>query len=337
MRHDKKIIPIFSEMRSEKAYSWEIARDENYHEYRRLWKEYPEKQAISNGPLHLDLETTSNCNLLCPYCPRTAPALKGEFPVGSMSFKFYSDIIDQRAEFGARSVKLNFLGEPLLHPDLSKQIRHAKKRGFVDVMLNTNATLLTESMSHKILDAGLDSIFFSFDSTDRETFRKMRVGADFDEVKRNIFNFIEIKDSGGYNHVHTRLNVTLLKQSKEDLTQLQDMFLDKVGIIGFGRAINPNEKFGGYGIVENFVCAQPFQRIFINYDGTVFPCCLDRFALMKMGNAHDTPIVDIWHNEKYQLLREHMKNGTYHELELCQDCYAPHCKQDTVISASSEL
>ena len=321
-------------MRTKDAYAWELARSTDYHNYRKLWKELPLKQEVLTGPLHLDLETTSDCNLLCPYCPRTAPALKGEFPIGSMSFDFFCNIIDQAAELGSKSVKLNFLGEPLLHPDVSKQIRYAKKQGFADVMMNTNATLLTKHVSNELLDAGLDSIFFSFDSANRATFKKMRVGADFDEVKNNIKSFIKIKNEKGYDHVHTRLNVTLLKQSDDELDALRNMFLDEVGIIGYGRAINPKESFSKYGVVDDFVCAQPFQRMFINFDGTVFPCCLDRYASMKMGNAHESTISEIWHNQQYQLLRDHMKNGTYYKLDLCRDCYSPHCKQDVVVNVS---
>ena len=36
-----------------------------------MWQEIPEKKITTNFPLHLDIETTNVCNLLCPMCPRT--------------------------------------------------------------------------------------------------------------------------------------------------------------------------------------------------------------------------------------------------------------------------
>ena len=50
----------------------------------------------------------------------------------------------------------------------------------------TNATLLNDTISKKIIDSGVDVVFFSVDGASKETFEKIRVGANFERVKENI-------------------------------------------------------------------------------------------------------------------------------------------------------
>ena len=132
-------------------------------------------------------------------CPRTVLIARGTFAdVGLMEFDLYKKIIDEGEKYNLPSVKLQYLGEPLAHPDLGKQIKYAKDAGVLDVMFNTNATLLTEEKSHEILESGIDAIFFSFDSMDPDTYNKIRLGANYDEVMENILQFLDIKKKYGY-------------------------------------------------------------------------------------------------------------------------------------------
>ena len=172
---------------------WPKYRGPEYWEYRKNWTEYPKKMYVSDYPLHLDIETTNVCNLLCPMCPRTIQIDKGSYvDIGTMSMDFYKKIIDEGTANGLRSIKLNYLGEPLLDRYIVERIQYAKSKGVIEVMFNTNATTLTDEMSHKLLEAGLDSIFFSVDSFSREIFNKIRIGADYDKVVQNIINFVKI-------------------------------------------------------------------------------------------------------------------------------------------------
>ena len=88
---------------------------------------------------------------------------------------------------------------------------------------------------------------------------------------------------------------------------------------------DPEKDYGSeFGIVNDFACAQPFQRIFISWDGSVFPCCEGNKPDMIMGNANDAKLINIWHCEKYNIIRNRMRNGTYYKIPLCNKCYRPH-------------
>ncbi len=135
---------------NETVYSkkWEEFRDEKYHEYRKKWSQCPIDKIVPDFPLHLDIETTNACNLRCPMCPRTILIEKDNFSkIGFMTKDDYANIIDQASKYGAYSIKLNYLGEPLLHKDVVWQVEYAKKKGLVDVMFNTNGALLTKDLS----------------------------------------------------------------------------------------------------------------------------------------------------------------------------------------------
>jgi radical SAM protein with 4Fe4S-binding SPASM domain len=318
----------YSEIRAKpKRTDWELARGPEYWEYRRKWEEYPKKLYAGDFPIHLDIETTNACNLRCPMCPRTVMALDKAGKVGFMDFEFYKSLIDQGAENGLCSVKLNYLGEPLIHPDIVKQVKYAKEKGIIEVMFNTNAVTLTEELSRKLLEAGLDSIFFSVDSPYPEKYNKIRVGADFHQVVKNIKKFVELRNKLGHKHVQTRVSMVLMENTPRELEDYKKFGLEELGVdaVGFGELIEyplKGDKYPKYFNPE-FVCAQLFQRMFIMWDGVVTPCCVDNDRELVMGNARKEKLKDIWHNKKYETLRKTHINGKYYEIPLCRRCYVP--------------
>ena len=127
------------------------------------------------------------------YVPKNRNDGKQNFwKVENFDMKTYEEIISTGVPLGLKSVKFQYLGEPLVNKNLVKMIKYAKEAGVVDVMFNTNASLLTEK-SREIILSGVDKIFFSFDSPYREEFNKIRVKGDYDLVLKNIKNFMKVK------------------------------------------------------------------------------------------------------------------------------------------------
>ena len=306
--------------------AWEKFRNENYWQYRKDWEEYPKKGITPDFPLCLDIETTNICNLDCIMCPRTVLIAREAYSdIGLMSFDLYKKLIDEGEKFNLPSVKLQYLGEPLVHPEVGKQIKYAKDAGIVDVMFNTNATLLTEEKSHEILEAGIDAIFFSFDSMDPDTFNKIRVGADYDKVIENILRFLDIKEKNGYDHVHTRASMTIIEQDIEDLEKFKEFWLEHVDVAGFGLYKDtPEGEAKDSPYFPDFQCAQPFQRLFIMWDGVATPCCVDAEREYIMGDANKQSVHDIWHGPEARLLRGSQLNGCYKDIDICAKCYVPY-------------
>ena len=337
-KDDIKPNATFAEIRKNpnEKMEWEKYRSKEYWEYRKNWEEYPKKGITPEFPLCINIETTNVCNLDCIMCPRTVLLARGTFAdIGMMEFDFYRKLIDEGEKYKLPSVKLMFLGEPLAHPDLGKQIKYAKEAGVLDVIFNTNATLLTKEKSHEILEAGIDGIFFSFDSMDPDTFNKIRLGADYEKVMKNIHNFLDIKEKYGYKHVATRTSMTIIEQGVDDLDSFKNYWLDYVDSVGFGiyYDVNEDESYKDSPYNPNFSCAQPFQRLFIMWDGIATPCCVDENRYYKLGNAHEESIYDIWHGTKAKHLRKAQTNKCYKDIDICSRCYFPFTELDGQIIA----
>jgi len=340
---DIKPNATYSEIRSEDL-EWPKHRSPEYREYRRKWNEYPKKLHVPDFPLCLDIETTNVCNLKCTMCSRTIQIEDGTYvDIGTMSWDMYKKIIDEGSKNNLCSIKLNYLGEPLLDKYIIKRIEHAKKHGVIEVMFNTNASMLTEEMSHKLLEAGLDSIFFSVDGINPETYNKIRIGTDYDTVVNNIINFVRIKNEGNYKHVQTRTSMTVLPGMEKEAEEYVKFWLPITGQVGFGEwvdargkgtiKISGTKKSGTIHEYDNynpdFVCSQPFQRMFVMYDGVCTPCCIDVSRGYELGDVKKNTIKEIWKGERFQKLREAQISGRYPEIDICRTCYMPHSQKNT--------
>src|SRR3989338_3581958 len=80
---------------------FDTATDERIKEYRLKWRENPEKFIVENFPIHLDIESTSICNLRCPFCATAHE----DYPRGFIAFELYKKIIDEGKGSGLYSIK----------------------------------------------------------------------------------------------------------------------------------------------------------------------------------------------------------------------------------------
>jgi len=309
--------------------AWESRRSEEYKTYREEWNNNPKANKLNGFPLHLDIEATSACNFLCTMCPRTEMMENKTFwKVENFDMKTYEEIISTGVPLGLKSVKFQYLGEPLVNKNLVKMIKYAKEAGVVDVMFNTNASLLTEKKSREIILSGVDKIFFSFDSPYREEFNKIRVKGDYDLVLKNIKNFMKVKKELKSDTPITRVQMVLMKDNQKEWEDFQKLFsnlVDTIAYIDYLDHGNQN-KHEEKGVVElgsrkkKFCCPQLWQRMFVHPDGVVTPCCLDSNREMVMGNIKENSIKDIWKNELYQDMRKKHLAGKIDEIPTCKKC-----------------
>jgi hypothetical protein len=283
-------------------------------------------------PLHLDIDPTSRCNLRCTMCPRTwylERNITGWAPQGpgDMDFALYERLIREGSGKGLHSVKLNFLGEPLLYPRLADMVKTAAEAGLF-VMLNTNAVLLTAEMSCSLLEAGLTDIFFSFDSPYPAEYEAVRVGAKYDQVLKNIAGFMAAKDEGPYKHVQTRASMVLPEDHPAPHRLQEDyirLFRDlKVAEIGFGLPTVMDRNYAPLN-PPSFVCPDLFRRMFVFRDGVCGPCCGDWDRKIPIGEVSGGQTLEsVWQGEAYTLLRRKHRQGRYQEIEACRICSVPY-------------
>ncbi len=290
------------------------ATDE-YREYRRCWEENPKEFILRDMPLPLDIEATSHCNLRCTFCDRQILVDKGM--LGSMDMKLFKHILNQFDQ-GNRlwGVKFSYRGEPLLNPHIPEMIRYAKQRGVLDVYFNTNAMLLTEQKCRDIIEAGLDRISISIDGTEKISYETVRVGAKFDTVVGNIETLLKVRKEMKSASPKIRIQTVKLPGiDDEAYKQKWKYFADEVAMLEY-----TDESKRENGIEAKWACPQLWQRLTIEWDGSVFACNNDSLRGLYLGNARERSIHDCWHDEKLMEIRELHKKGLSHRVKACDGC-----------------
>mgnify|MGYP001244874913 CR=1 FL=1 len=302
---------------------------EKYAEYRNMWFENPLKNIVNDVPIHLDIEATSACNMRCTMCPRTDMLLDGTFwKIQNFNFDLYKKIIDESTiNKNLKSIKFQYLGEPLINKKLSKMIKYAKDKQVIDVQFNTNASLLTEKKSIEIINSGVDKIYFSFDSPYREKYNSIRIDGDYDKVLNNIKNFMKIRNGMNLKKPLTKVQMVLMKETQDEWYDFKKLFEPIVDTVGYGMYLDhgthnkaDKELFKKKKNQKPFCCPSLWQRMFIHPDGIVTPCCLDAKRNLVMGNINENSISEIWNNEKYQKMRDLHRKGEYKKINECKNC-----------------
>ncbi|MGD8398753.1 MAG: SPASM domain-containing protein, partial [Anaerolineae bacterium] len=70
-------------------------------------------------------------------------------------------------------------------------------------------------------------------------------------------------------------------------------------------------------------CRRPASLMYISASGNVLPCCFSPFTTrdypgLVLGNAFETPLIDIWHGAAYQRFRSALQSDT--PWECCDRC-----------------
>ncbi len=325
---DTPIDHNFHQESNAKILRWEATCSPEYWEYRQRWEQDPQNRIVHGYPIHLDIEATNACNLKCVMCSRTELIAEKKFwKIQAFDFEKYKQLIDEGVANGLCSIKYNFLGEPLMNPRLVELIKYAKQRGVVDVMFNTNAMLLDEKTSRGLISAGLDKLFFSFDSADPDQYHAIRVGADYHTALNNIRRFMEIRDEMGEVSPFTRVSMVLMKENQKQWQDFYDLFepiVDAVAWVDYldhsGHAEQERTLVEIGSRKNKFCCPQLWQRAFVHPDGIVTACCIDATREMPLGNIFEQSLQDIWQGKKYNELRDLHTNGRYEEIPICARC-----------------
>ena len=156
------------------------ARKENYDRYVESTKKGWE-DVVDYLPIKMDYEVSSICNFRCTMCLISQNA---DTRPRQMTFEEFKMSLNEQA--GLVEVKLQGLGEPLLNIDFFKMVRECVDRD-IWVRTTTNGSLLHRDDSYKrMIDEKIGEIQVSVDGATKETFEKIRRGADFDVVVRNV-------------------------------------------------------------------------------------------------------------------------------------------------------
>jgi len=128
---------------------------------------------------HAEFELTNHCNTRCLHCPHE----KISRPKGRLEMSTFMTVTDKIRDYsnGSRySLSFSGMGEPLLHPSIFQFVRHVSHEARTSFA--SNGAALNEENVHRLIDAGLDQIYFSFNGDEPKLYEKMMGGLKFDRA-----------------------------------------------------------------------------------------------------------------------------------------------------------
>lgn len=143
-------------------------------------------------PVVLRIETTNRCNYCCPKCACGSgldPRPKSDIDLCSAK-----GLIDEFSRYGM-IVRLDGLGEPLLHENCYELIKYATDLG-LSTMLSSNLSIIPGGVS-ALIDSGLSHIIVSIDGLTQDVYEKYRVGGNLTNVLSNLNELIAAKKASG--------------------------------------------------------------------------------------------------------------------------------------------
>lgn len=276
----------------------------------------------------INIEISNVCNLQCSFCPEVVREKK------LMTPEVFRKIIGEVAPL-TDLVCLHLMGDPLVHPKLSKFIDICEEAK-VRIFLVTNGVLLQNEKAEQLLRSPLQQVNFSlhsffdnFPSKDPAPYLERifsfteRALSERPDLYLNyrLWNLNDPQGTATDNHemlrrVCERFGVTA--PSEIDVRRKKSVHLKNRLYLHFDTEfIWPGldlEVLGTrgrcYGLSSHFG---------ILADGTVVPCCLDKEAAIPLGNATETSIDEILKSPRaLQMVKGFRENKLIESL--CQRC-----------------
>lgn len=284
-------------------------------------------EELFDSPRSLIVNAMPGCNYRCPKCPFHSPLVDNETKkrYGSpMSVDNYARILERAKEYKRLSmVSPTISGEALAHPYIVELVRLTHKAGFA-CGFTTNAALLDERMTDRLIEAGIGILAFSVDAVDQGTYAKLQGNA-LAKVESNILTFRRrfIERHGSF------LGTMSFVVSEENQREIE-MYKDKWLSLGFQvifyarhdwqNSMNP---FFRNNMLDQpkLPCPSLWHSLFLSHDFTAIACGRELVAEYQVDaklSFLDSDPFDFWRSQLLRRLRDQMINET--RLRFCAAC-----------------
>ena len=269
------------------------------------------------------IELSKGCNRSCGFCG-IPTSIKG-----LMDKKTFLNILKELHPGKTKRVEFILHGEPTLNPniyDFSKLVR--EKLPEASISLLTNTDIFKRKGFDRFLDLfrnGVNQI--QADLYDEEQsdwfFENLQIyKKDMETLGIDIYDYYKDR----INPFHFRGNKKILIITKE-WEGLNNSYICTRNFHTFGGNI-PYEKWSKFSegkvTISSFpmrkVCTEPLKYASVFYNGTIGLCCRDGSMSINLGNVNNESLLDVWHGEKYQIVRLLLKLGKRELLLPCILC-----------------
>lgn len=289
------------------------------------------------GPLRMTISASQVCNFKCFFCTHSLDreeVLKTGFKFKNMKYEELVNLANQLLEFSEplKLIVFSGMGEPLLNKELPNMIKYLKENKVAErIEMYTNASLLDEVMTHKLVEAGLDGLKISIEGLTSNKYKEIcGFDLDFEQLVTNVRYFYENK---GNCKVYVKVIDACLEGIEEEerfydifgdicddifiehLSDCQPLTGDCDGVVVANKTMyNDDAKISK-------VCPLLFYTLYADADCNIYPCVtLGLPVEFAVGNFRNERIKDIWNGEKIRVLRLKHLDGEREKINICSDC-----------------
>jgi len=276
----------------------------------------------------VNFEPCAVCNINCAYCNFEHKNNREKFLDKYVFLKVLSELYV--GPYNLKQISLSQSGEVLLHPDFKELVRMLKTYKDLGlrtkrIVMNTNLMLLTEDIIDFLLDIDVFTIIScSIDGKNKESFERLRKGADYDKCMKNFLHLVRKKSIRNNKKLEIRVNNGNDIHSNK-LYYDDDFFntiylADKVIKYDF-HDWNGNIDVEGYKpSVNKGFCQFMFNTVLITTDGGVAKCCNDLNASTVYGNIKSKTLNEVYHSDRRKEYLKLMYNNKRYMVKGCEKC-----------------
>ncbi len=288
----------------------------------------PELTDALKFPRFFQIETTRLCNARCPFCAINEWDKSVPMMPEALWQKIAAELIEWRDWI--RFADLQRAGEPLLDKKMYQRVKQLKDGGIKHVAISTNASGLTEKNARNLLEAGIDEVMLSIDSVIKETYEKLRVGLNYDQVLANIRRYFRLRDEiRPGSQIRVRAVCTFDPEvERQELLDWENFWRpmkkphDRIymkRVHSWGNQITVDGAPSSEAEVLH-PCIIPWSTMHITAMGTVALCPHDYDGKANLGNIHTNSIAEVWRAQKLQEVRRLHATGNRNAINFCRGC-----------------
>lgn len=305
-------------------------------------------------PINVHLDISDDCNLRCIHCHDHRIVKR----YGNIDWGTFKNAITQIKDIGS-AVTFGNKGEPFLHPDAPRMIKYAKKAGlFVNII--TNGTLFNDHIAKALVEAKVDRLVISLDSSSPDVYEKSRVGAKYKKTFLGLMQLLKAnyeKKSPMFVYISCVAHKIVLKSLEKSRKYFLRLPIDSFFISPlhsqFGMTKIEKETMfvskckGKVKAKDHPICMNGFNRMFIYPNGNVGLCDNEILGLYTVGNVNRGKLRDMWNNKAARLYRKALIERDYSLIEkngkLCSVCdfkwiqNTENCTADIINVLSNEI
>lgn len=277
-------------------------------------------------PRAVQFQTLSTCNAKCVFCPHSQSPK--EIPHGRMDDALIAKIIKECAEHMVGRISPYLTNEPLMDKRMPAILKQIKKACIfpVKTKINTNAALMTEAVSAKLLEAKLDQLWISVNGYSEETYRQS-MDLDFETSMDNVNTLLDMKKTLGAKRPKVIITTIETKLVEHELEKAREYWSTRDVKFSIHRLDNRSGEDATGAIRPEKRKPKPkrdcdlfLKQAYIVENGDMIICCHDWRQSVVVGNIAKTSISEVWNSDHFKSLIYEYYSEKFDNLEICRAC-----------------